>query len=320
MSFWRGKTNLLLKKRPLRAGTQVKRTLLPLPLQAVMTVEAALVLPLFLFFMSNVLFIFDMIRLQSGMTAALHEAGKQMAEYSYFYRYALSDLMNIQAGEADYEGETGADLGTVGNAALSFVLSQTYVRSQVNSMLGTGYLDHTCLEGGSGGISYLRSSILLGEPGSGSDIVDLVADYRVRPLFRMFGLKDFSMQSRFYAHAWVGYGVGEITDEEEKEKEETVYITETGTVYHKDRGCTYLNPSVRSVNVSELAGMRNKGGGRYYPCEICDPQSAGTVVITSDGNRYHSSAACPGLKRTIYAVPLSSVEGEMPACSKCGGG
>lgn len=321
MPFWyignRTKYNRIqnTQTEPLRAGNRTKRTWLPRSIAGSMTVEAALVLPLFLFFIFNILFIFDMVRLQSRMMSALHETGKQAAEYSYFFRYATADLMSLQAGENLYDGEMGTDLGDLGGAAFSFFLSETYVRKSVETFLGTDYLDHTCLDGGAGAISYLRSDIL-----ASGDVIDITADYRVRPFLPVFGLQSFSMQSRFYAHAWVGYDVGgELPDAEGKEKEKMVYITETGTVYHTDRECTYLRPSVHASTVLQLQGERNSSGGRYYPCEICHPPSAGNIFITDTGNRYHSSASCPGLKRTVHEVPLSSVEGKMPSCSKCGG-
>jgi hypothetical protein len=321
MPFWRVKHktenryNQIKQTEPLRAGNRSKRTWLPRSFAGSMTVEAALVLPLFLFFISNILFIFDMVRLQSRMLSALHETGKQTAEYSYFFRYATADLMSLQAGENLYDGEMGADLGELGGAVFSFFLSETYVRKSVETFLGTDYLDHTCLDGGAGAISYLRSDIL-----ASGDIIDITADYRVRPFIPVFGLQNFSMQSRYYAHAWVGYDVGgELPDAEGKENEKMVYITETGTVYHLDRNCTYLQPSIHTSTVLQLESERNTSGGRYYPCEICHPPSTGSVLITDTGNRYHSSTSCPGLKRTVHEVPLSSVEGKMPPCSKCGG-
>ena len=91
-------------------------------LGASMTVEAALVLPLFLFFIFNVLFLFDVVRLQSSVTGALQQAGDRICEYAWYREYA--------------GGETG------GGASLPEIpggdfLSMAFVAGEVRSSLGT---------------------------------------------------------------------------------------------------------------------------------------------------------------------------------------
>ncbi len=304
------------------------RALLRKKAAAGMTVEAALVLPLFLFFFMNILFAFDMMRLQSNMTAALHQTGQQITEYAFYYRYGLKEILGTgddqttetaqgEVKEAAPKAEETVNAGVpeeLLQTGLSFLAAQTYVRGQVNAYLGSDYLDHTCLSGGAGSISYLRSNIL-----TDGDIVELTADYRVRPFIRILGLQDFSMESRYYAHAWTGYEIGSGTQTAEGSEETYCFLTETGTVYHLDRGCTYLNPSIMTVQAAQLDQCRNNAGARYYACESCKPAKNGTLFITDDGNRYHSTTGCSGLKRTVREVPLSQVKDCMPACSKCGG-
>lgn len=314
MPFFIGKRRLYTTDSPLRGAAEMKRVSpsSPLSSKGSMTVEAALVLPLFLFFMANLLFSFEMLRLQSSMTAALHQTGRQMSEYAYFFRYALSDVIDLQNKDDAEEGSMDNPLNGIPGLGVSIALSETYVRSSVNRMLGSDYLDHTCLTGGSGGVSYLRSNIM-----ADGDTIDLVADYRVQPLIPFGEFEGFLMQSRYYGHAFVGYGLsGEA--QESYRQDEYVFITPTGTVYHRDRECSYLKPSITPILAQDLGGARNHGGGKYYACEVCNPSKSGLLYITSDGNRYHSSPECSSLKRTIYAVTLESVKDSMPPCSKCG--
>ncbi|MBO6000033.1 MAG: hypothetical protein J6P87_10130 [Lachnospiraceae bacterium] len=292
-----------------------------------MALEAALAVPLFLFFVVNMIWIIEIIRLQDRIGSALHQAGNQAAYYAYYYRYGLKDGIN-DAAEGPDGSSTGQDAGAgtggtgITAAAVSFALSQTCVRNMVMELAGKDYLDASPLKGGSGSISYLRSSILSGS-GPEADIISLTADYRAGPLIPWLAYSDILLQSRYYGHAFVGYTPGSDAGAGENgstEEEEIVFVTESGTVYHRNAACSYLKLSVEAVDRRQVSGLRNNSRAKYYPCEICRAaaNSSGTVYITDDGNRYHCSRECSGLKRTIRAVPLSSAAQCYGPCSRCG--
>lgn len=98
-----------------------------------------------------------------------------------------------------------------------------------------------------------------------------------------------------------------------------VYVTESGTVFHRSLGCRYLNLSVTSIPASALSSRKNGYGVSYEPCERC--ASAGSpapiVYITTKGNRYHNRSDCSALKRSVKIIRESDV-GSMRACSNCG--
>ena len=271
---------------------------------ASMTVEAALALPLFLFFCVNILYVTEMVRLQSNINGALREVGNQLSYYTYYYEYATEGIAAAVSSLGDHDSIGGV---------LSLALTQTYVRGPVEELLGRDYLNNTCLVGGCGGISYLRSG-MLGEDG----VIDLVADYKVKPLIPLIAYPEIRLQSRYYGHAWIGYHAGDGASYAEEEDEETVFVTKTGTVYHRERFCTYLQPAIRGTDAASVDLERNNGGACYYACEVCRPKKTGTLYITKDGTRFHSSRTCSALKRTVREVKLSSVVGRMPPCSKCG--
>ena len=107
--------------------------------------------------------------------------------------------------------------------------------------------------------------------------------------------------------------------ETEASDEMMVYVTPAGEVYHRDRSCTYLKPSIRTVFVTELDTIRSRDGSKYYPCERCRPEGCSMVVIARDGNRYHASSGCSAIQRDVDALALSEAEKTRRACSKCGG-
>jgi len=117
--------------------------------------------------------------------------------------------------------------------------------------------------------------------------------------------------------AWVGY-TGEHL--EDGAKEEMVYMTPEGSVYHRSGECTYLFLSIRAIAASGLEDARNLSGGRYAPCEYCvgNRHLPAAVYITDYGTSYHLKRDCQGLKRTVMLIPVSQTGG-VPSCSRCGG-
>ena len=278
---------------------------------ASMTVEAALVLPLFLFCIFNILFLLDAVRLQSRVTAALQQTGDQICEYAWYREFGIGG-----AGEGG-----GADTDTGGidvPQAAGDILSLAFVSGGVRNYLGSEYMNNTCLRGGSSGISYLRSKIL-----SGNDIVEIRADYRTRPFIPILNGPDLKLCSTYYAHAWTGYEIGSGTGgdgegAENAQQNTPVIVAERGVVYHTDPNCIYLNPRVREADASDLEHLRANDGSIYHPCEYCHPSKNGTVYLTPDGNRYHSSRSCSRLTRTTHEETMEEASSHLRPCPKCG--
>lgn len=257
-----------------------------------MTLEAAFVLPFFLFAVINILFAVNIIGTQSRINAALHQVGNQMAFAGYAYEHTVGNALPEQLS--------------------GVILSDLYAKGQIIKYVGSSYLEQSCIVDGAGGVSLAGSSVM----GDG-DIIDLTISYRVSPFIVLMGFDQFSMTQRYYGRAWTGYDVTQYVSDPERE-DPMVYVTQTGTVYHLDRNCVYLNPSVEALSVTAIESRRNQSGSKYYLCERCskvvEPEE---VYITSQGNRYHTQLNCSGLKRTIYTVPLSQT-GARGRCSKCG--
>ena len=260
-----------------------------------MTVEAALVLPFFLMTILSILSFIEIIQLQSGITMGLREAGMPMSVYAYMY--------------SDYREEQDVDLsGVLPNIALSY----GYAGYKVKEFLGEDYLKGAPLAYGTNSIQYYKSSIM-----EEDDVIDLVAFYAVKPDFNVAFLPTINLTSRYYGRAWTGYELeGSAT---ETQAEINVYITPEGTVYHMSRFCTHLQLTILSCSFEELQDKRNESGGTYKSCLLCGGSiNTGKVYITTDGDRYHSSIKCSGLKRTIEVIPISQV-GNRGRCSRCGG-
>lgn len=279
----------------------IKRTLWPIScpgdVNAGMTVEASIVLPLFLFFFLNLGCAIETIRLHGNLQLGLWQIGSKLSVYGYA----------LDSGEMPEE--SGSEDNWWGDLAGAAIAS-TYVKAQVIRSAGESYLNHSPLSGGAGGLQFWESEIF--GPG---DEVDIIITYSVSPWSSMAGFASFRLANRYYSHIWNGYELSA-----EGEETQIVYITQTGTVYHVNRDCTHLRLSVRQIAAGEIEEARNQYGGRYRRCERCaDGSEPGILYITDEGNRYHYSRECSGLKRTVYSVSIEeAVEEGYRRCSRCG--
>ena len=167
---------------------------------------------------------------------------------------------------------------------------------------GTDYVKY--IDGKEAGVSLIGSYVNRNE-------LSVLVNYKINPSFSITG-RAYRMSNRLYLKMWNGYQA------EQEEKEEYVYITEYGTVYHLTMDCTHLNLSVQAVSAINLTVERNEYGKKYKACEKCITGNEKTAYyITDKGDKYHEILSCSGLKRTVTCVPESIVE-DWPVCSMCG--
>jgi len=140
-----------------------------------------------------------------------------------------------------------------------------------------------------------------------SSIMELSLRYLVKIPIAVFDIPLVAREEKLRVKGWTGYeGSGLQVGEED-----TVYITDTGMVYHSTLACNYLDLSIQMVTLSEAKE-------RFDLCSLCKESGRETVYayITSYGTVYHNSLNCSGLTRSVYAVKKSEIHGR-GGCSKC---
>lgn len=153
---------------------------------------------------------------------------------------------------------------------------------------------------------------------NGPENITLPDIYTYKPFGGLLPLPGVVIYNHVKVHAWTGT---EFPDNggEQGEVEQMVYVTASGSVYHKNPGCSYLNVSLKQIPGSSVKSASNQYGEHYSACETCsrNQNPAGVVYVTEQGNRYHNLEFCSGLKRSVKLVKSSTVSG-MSACSRCG--
>ena len=209
----------------------------------------------------------------------------------------------IAAYGTEYLEEGAAD------SLLGIAISTAYASGRSTALAGdTSAVRH---------LQFLLSSFL-----EESDQMNVVASYQVRSPVGMIKIPGTFFVQKASVRGWTGReGSGGSKKETKEHHHETVYVAEHGVVYHRDSCCTHIRLSIMPVNLSQVPQLRNVYGEKYHRCEKCGSHGVegSQVYVTTDGNRYHTSLECSGLKRTVREVDLEEV-GELRPCSKCGGG
>lgn len=241
-----------------------------------LTIEASLVMPLFMFMMICIISLSSLLLFQLRVKECLHEEVKLIA------------MKSINNGYPNHEE----------------------IKGNILSSIGDDFLKIAPIEEGSNGIVITEDFT--------DEIVKVSATYKAGLYYDLFHLFGKSFTQSCVQHNWEGFETGYIHGINENKEEIYVYITNDSEVYHLSNECTHINLNITTISAENLKNARNTDGGKYKSCEHCHSKiSDGNFYITPEGNKYHNSLGCSGLKRTIIAVPLSEVSGKRP-CSRCG--
>ncbi|MDD6798181.1 MAG: hypothetical protein PUE71_07835 [Clostridia bacterium] len=276
-------------------------------LSASATVEASLVIPFFIYAVMAVMYIMQMILVQVHVQESLYNESRKIAKYVY-----LQDCM--EKGLNDSKKLNSKDEEVV--AWLEKGFSVAAIQAMFIQEIGTDYAKKSGIAGGNAGYIMLGSKVM-----EGNDDIVLEVRYVLKNPFDIFGIALKNFTQRAVVTAWLGSddcsGVSK-SGASDSQNNEYVYVTSGGTVYHTNRSCTYLKPSLQKVGAQQIADKRNENGEKYYRCEYCvgKMKQDSSLYITSYGNRWHVSEKCPKVSRCVMKVLKSSVA-DMKKCSKC---
>lgn len=246
-----------------------------------MTVEAAIILPIFLIVICGIARFFVLINFQNILQVDMENAARHL-------------------GCIQYVEDNNSKI------------SQSYAYLKIMSGKAADRADDVGIKGGRYGVSLLQSDI-----SPDNEINSLVADYSWGTSFLSgsSGLHFHLVQKCCYM-PWIGES---IVRKDLEQTEDVVYITKNGKVYHTSKECTYLSRCIKNIRYGEIANIRNISGGRYKGCERCANKkfiNTDIVYITDYGDRYHSKKECNTLKRYIQEIKLSEVKNKR-LCTKC---
>ena len=252
-----------------------------------LTVEASLVLPLFVMAIMVLIFFIQAIQIQVQIQKALFNQTVKTAGYSYY----------LSKTEIPTEAEQ--------------FLEAEYIKLNIINELGTDFFKNDYIVNGKNGLILNLTNI------SDEGIIDIALQYRMQVPFDIFGVGKLNFVARGRCRTWDGKH-SDITGYKGK----MVYVTPNGEVYHESDKCTYIVKSVSNCNYHNIAEKRNLSGGIYYPCNVCaeskTPIGMQLVYYTNYGTRYHLEALCPNLNTNVFSMNEETAKKKYRPCSKCG--
>lgn len=304
--------------------------------------EAALVLPIFIYAILAIIYFLQILWLQENLQNGITETGYFAAKYAYVYDYIQGydgkdggipsetnssqnqdSESNIAKDYIDNKKESLDEKKTKIESSLEGIIAKaidsTFYKIKLKDYVDVDSINQSCIKDGYSGIQTYLSSFMIEE-----DVIDIILTYKIKLPLLFIVVDDIPMVQRVRLRGWSGTKVSlksETEDEMENDTEEMVYITEHGTVYHLSKECSHLTLSIKEASIDVIIDLRNDSGGKYKGCEICDKYKIemenNKVYITVYGDRYHKSLSCSGLKRTIKAIPKSEM-GDRNLCKRCG--
>ena len=235
--------------------------------KGVVSIEAAISFPLFLFTMLALILITETHTVRGIVYEGAVETAEYMAEYAY-----LTDSFE-EASAMDYP--------------MAMLRFREYVDSDA-------LLDKYVV-GGVSGVSFFDSRFPDDE-----GYIDLYITYYIHINAPFIGAFKHKVKEHIRQKAYLG---ADFKDEEEEgdENDRYVYVAENGVVYHDTRNCTYLMPSISSDTLSSAEASG------YDKCKYCSPPTGSVVFVTEEGECYHTSISCSRLKRTVSRRKLKEV-------------
>lgn len=281
-------------------------------LSASATVEASIVIPLFIYAVMTITFLLQIIGIQLQVKQALYNETRKIAKYMYIYNEVdnKNDEKKITTDEIQRDDSDDIYKSIIKNGINSGILELLFRKEVGDEFIGKSYI-----VGGNFGFHMNLSTIK-----DKSNKINIVVTYTIKNPFDIFGYSLNTITQNASTYAWVG---NESFDKDEETKnsdnDKLVYITPSGEVYHTNKNCTYLVFSIHEISNYDLENQRNLSGGKYYACEKCGNfDTNGKYYITDFGDRYHTTKSCSSIMRNIITVKLSQVA-DKQQCSKCKG-
>lgn len=279
------------------------------PAHGSITLEAAISVPLFIFAFLTIMYIMNIIYIQTTVQMAIDEAARSISKTAYITTEFYENL-KTDGNDADSDDENASDISSLLENIGAKAITIPYIKSLFLNEDIKSFLDRSYIVNGSDGISFDLSSVDMDE-----NTIDIVASYTVTIPFIPDKLFSFKLRNHCFTRIYMGKDM----DKEQTSAPIYVYYTVRGKVLHTDKYCRYL------LNYSEA--LRYNDAIRAYLPEMCllcgnhttleTLQEENPIVfLTSSHEVFHLSLDCHSFTKNVFRQKRTSLDGE-DICEQC---
>lgn len=277
-----------------------------------MTVEAAIVIPIYFFCLTILLYFIFILNFQNLLHQNILNTAMDISRYSYAVD-RVSNIINQTDSKNKEESKTNfseqlSDL-SITESLIRGGITGVYAYHKILDSNVKKMATNLGIYDGLSGINMLESDY------SKQEYVDFAIAYTVRIPMVSSRIYKLSFINRCYFRNFIGKSI----DIKSNQLKDVVYITKTGRVYHIYNDCSHIDLSVVTVAYSLIPSLRNEGGGKYKKCAKCvkgEITEKNNVLITTDGDKYHLNKNCSGIIRHVVTAEISQI-GNRTLCKRC---
>lgn len=281
------------------------RAFLSTHLRGIITVEASIILPVYILIISSIIYLFNILYIQNTFQERMSEISREISSNYYIVQSIASLNSKDRLNFYQYNSQADNSSSTIVYNLSSSLVTASYISNLFNSNDIQALTNSSNIVNKANGLSFSGTYI---DTATNDLIIHL--SYKIKlpflPGSLSLPIKQFCRLHLFY---------GKNITQNKGDTTTYVYCSESGNIYHTNKYCSYLTKYTSVVPVSNIPSL---GIIACYRCNYPTySANAKYVYITSDGERYHYSLDCPTFTCHIYKIDYTQLASYYRLCTRC---
>lgn len=277
----------------------LERTSLSTHLSGIITVEASVILPIYIFVISTLLYLFNVLYIETIFQERLSEIARKISS-SYYVISTFSELPDEDKDKMNLFQDS-FPTGLSSSIISTYYINNIFFNDKILELINSNYITNN-----KNGISFIGTSF-----DSDTNELTIKMSYKINIPF-LPSLIELPITQYCKVNMYTGK---HITDNQTP-SDTYVYICISGNVYHTNKYCSYLLKYTSVVPTYSPALLE------LLPCLQCrsqhlDQHSLKYVYLTDSGDCYHYSLDCSTFTRGIYKVKYENISDNYHICTRC---